>query len=93
MSRPMIVVLFFFILAVVFTGFNRDPVTLHFLVGEVSLPLGVAVAIPFFFGMFVGILFSWRHQRKVQRSQKDAAILSALKAPGKEQKKHENWWW
>lgn len=78
---------------VIFIVQNSEPVTLNFLLWELSLPVAVAVAIPFLGGMLAGGLFAWREQRKEIRNQQlhGSPALAALATTNK--KRQSKWWW
>lgn len=98
MSRRTIMALVLSLLALTFALQNTDSVDLHFLMWDFPMKVGFAVGVPFIVGVFVGLLLSWRQQRKVQKSQQapepgsPAALLANVNATtGK--KKAASWWW
>lgn len=80
-------------LLVLFIVQNSEPVTLNFLMWEMSMPVAVVVAIPFLSGMLAGGLFAWREQRKEVRNHQlhGSPTLAALATTSK--KRQNKWWW
>ncbi len=97
MSRRVIVALVLLLLVLIFALQNTEAIHLNFLRWDFSLKAGYAVGVPFILGIFVGLLLSWRHQRKIQKMQQlpepgsPAALLATVGATGK--KKAASWWW
>ena len=86
MSRRVIVALMMLLLVLIFALQNTGSTDLHFLQWDFSLKAGYAVGVPFILGVFVGLLLSWRHQRKIQKMQRlpepgsPAALLANVNA-------------
>lgn len=98
MSRRTIVALFLSLLALTFALQNTDTIDLHFLFWHLPMKVGFAVGVPFIVGVFVGLLLSWRQQKKLQKLQHQpepgspAALLANVQtASGK--RKTVSWWW
>jgi uncharacterized integral membrane protein len=98
MSRRVIVALMLLLLVLIFALQNTESIDLHFLQWNFSLKAGYAVGVPFLLGIFVGLLLSWRHQRKIQKMQRlpepgsPAALLANVNATSGK-KKAASWWW
>lgn len=98
MSRRTIIALFLSLLALTFALQNTDSVDLHFLMWDFPMKVGFAVGVPFIIGVFVGLLLSWRQQRKLQKVQQapdpgSPAALLATAAAASGKKKAASWWW
>jgi uncharacterized integral membrane protein len=97
MSRRTIIALVLSLLALHFALKNTETVELHFLFWDFPMKVGFAVGVPFIVGVFVGLLLSWRQQRKVQKMHNapepgsPAALLA--NAPAASGKKKGGWWW
>ena len=98
MSRRAIFALLLSLLALIFALQNTDPINLHFLIWDFPMKVGFAVGAPFILGVFVGLLLSWRQQKRVQKIQQlpepgsPAALLANVHAAS-EKKKEASWWW
>lgn len=98
MSLRTIIALFFSLVALTLALQNTESVDIHLLMWDFPMKVGFAVGVPFILGMFVGLLLSWRQQRKVQKAQQipepgsPAALLANVDAPT-EKKKAAGWWW
>ena len=98
MSRRTIMALVLLMFVLIFALQNTDPIELHFLKWDFSLKAGYAVGVPFIWGVFVGLLLSWRQQRKIQKMQQapepnsPAALLANVTATAGK-KKAASWWW
>ena len=98
MSLRAIFALLLSLLALTLALQNTEPVEVHFLMWDFPMKVGFAVGVPFIFGVFVGLLLSWRRQRKVQKAQQipepgSPAALLANVNPTAEKKKAASWWW
>jgi uncharacterized integral membrane protein len=98
MSLRTITALVLSLLALTFALQNTETIDLHFLLWDVPMKVGLAVGVPFIVGVFVGLLLSWRRQKKLQKLQHQpepgspAALLANVQtAEGK--KKTGSWWW
>ncbi len=97
MSRRTIIALALSLLALTFALQNTDTVDLHFLWWDFPMKVGFAVGVPFIAGVFVGLLLSWRQQKKAQKIQSapepgtPAALLANAAIVGG--KKKGSWWW
>ena len=98
MSQRTIFALLLSLLALVFALQNTDSIELHFLWWDFPMKVGFAVGVPFIVGVFVGMLLSWRQQRRVRKTQElpepnsPAALLANVSTTtGK--KKAASWWW
>ncbi len=98
MSLRAIFALLLSLLALVFALQNTDPINLHFLLWDFPMKVGFAVGAPFLIGVFVGLLLSWRRQKKVEKTQQlpepgsPAALLANVNATSGK-KKAASWWW
>ena len=98
MSLRAIFALLLSLLALVFALQNTDPINLHFLLWDFPMKVGFAVGAPFLIGVFVGLLLSWRQQKKVEKMQQlpepgsPAALLANVNATSGK-KKAASWWW
>ena len=98
MSRRTIFALLLSLLALTFALQNTESIELHFLWWDFPMKVGFAVGVPFILGVFVGLLLSWRQQRKVQKQQhvpeagSPAALLANVSAAAG-RKKAASWWW
>jgi lipopolysaccharide assembly protein A len=98
MSLRTIVALVLSLLALTFALQNTETIDLHFLLWDVPMKVGFAVGVPFIVGVFVGLLLSWRRQKKLQKLQHQpepgspAAMLANVQTAGGK-KKAGSWWW
>jgi uncharacterized integral membrane protein len=98
MSRRAVVALVLLLFVLIFALQNTEPIELHFLKWDLSMKVGYAVGVPFLLGIFVGLLLSWRQQRKIQKMQQvpepgSPAALLANVSTGSGKKKEASWWW
>lgn len=97
MSRRTLFALVLSLLALTFALQNTESIDLHFLWWDFPMKVGFAVGVPFIIGVFVGLLLSWRQQKKVQKMQQapepgsPASLLASAPAVGA--RKKGSWWW
>jgi uncharacterized integral membrane protein len=97
LSIRTIVALVLLLLVLIFALQNTEAIDLHFLQWDFSLKIGYAVGVPFLLGILVGLLLSWRHHRRIQKTQllpepgSPAALLANASTGGVKRK--GSWWW
>jgi uncharacterized integral membrane protein len=98
MSLRTVIALVLSLLALTFALQNTETIEIHFLLWNFPMKVGFAVGVPFIIGVFVGLLLSWRRQRKLQKIQQQpepgspAALLANVQTTSAK-KKAGSWWW